>query len=308
LKEKKTDYFFEDLPVLGMLPPEEKARKFEEVNDMETVEEIREEIKASGRGFWPGRSEVRPCEHTSHAFGFVPQFELGKNECIQIKDASNIKPDTSLKNSRIKITLGRLRAADYPGSGMHRILFDFYAKNQLPGQVEPVHFNQTYRVQEKESAGITGYPIFIGLNVGSEGVEFKCFTVNVKNENDEKILDFLGSDVFQSGLKLATTAQPAIAPLTSMAVGITNMLAKRNRNVPVQDIFMGLDFTNTPHVARLAQGSYVAVQIPEKDLVEWDWDKWVYNTKNGRIVKKTNKRQLIPYNYLVFSVSKYEGT
>jgi hypothetical protein len=308
--KRESGYFFEDMPVLGKLPLEVRAEKFEEVGDKKTAKTIRAAAKAPPKklGFGIGRTE-RLCEHTAHAFGFIPQIEWENDAPMQIKHAGNIKPDESLKNKRVKITLGALRAADYPGSGIHRILFDFYAQNQLPGkQVEEVHFNQTYRVMENEAAGIIGYPVFIGLNVGSQGLAFKCYTVNVKNDNDEKILDFLGSDVFQSGLKLVTTAQPAIAPLAGMAVGITKMVASRHKNVPVQDFFMGLDFSRTPKHARLAQGSYVAVQIPQKFEVTWDWKEWVYNPTNGCIVNKNDEKKLIPFNYVIINVTKYEET
>src|SRR5687767_1423121 len=157
----------------------------------------------------------------------------------------------------------RLRVADYPGSGTHRILFDFYARNQVPGFGEDLHFNATYRVREGERASIAGYPIFLGLNVGADGVAFRCHTVNVKNDADEAFLDFLEGDVFKSGLKLATIAQPAIAPLTGLALGLTKSIAQRNRNVSVQDFYLGLDFTGTSMGARLAVGDYIAVQIPE---------------------------------------------
>ena len=120
--------------------------------------------------------------------------------------------DASLKNARIKITLDRLRVASYPGGGLHRVLFDFYAQNQVPGGAEDLHFNATFRVREGEHAAVVGFPIFIGLNVGTEGVAFRCYTVNVANEEDERLLGFLESDTFKSGLRLATTAQPAIAP------------------------------------------------------------------------------------------------
>ena len=103
-------------------------------------------------------------------------------------------------------------SASYPGGGLHRVLFDFYAQHQVPGGAEDLHFNATFRVREGEHAAVVGFPIFIGLNVGTEGVAFRCYTVNVANEEDERLLGFLESDVFKSGLRLATTAQPAIAP------------------------------------------------------------------------------------------------
>jgi hypothetical protein len=225
-----------------------------------------------------------------------------------IRHAGNIEADATLKNSRVKISLDCLRVAAYPGNGIHHVLFDFYAQNQVSGgNVEHLHFNATYRAKEGERAAILGYPVFLGLNVGSEGVAFKCFTVNVKNEQDEAFLKFLDSDVFKAGLKLASTAQPAIAPLSGMAVGLTRSLASRNKNVPVQDFFMGLDFTTIPTRAKLAEGSYIAVQIPEMMETMWDWGDWVYHPGTGQIVNKDDKGSLIPYNYLVFSVSRYEG-
>jgi hypothetical protein len=186
-------------------------------------------------------------------------------------------------------------------------LFDFYAQNQLKDTVEHLHFNQVYRAHQGEEAAVIGYPIFIGLNVGSEGVAFKCYTVNVKNEVDEAVLNFLDGNIFQAGLKLATTAQPAIAPLAGIAIGLTKMIASRHKNVAVQDFFMGLDFTNMPFSARLAQGSYIAVQIPEQQRLVWDWRQWAYDPTNMRIVNKNDNKALIPYNYIVFNVSRYEG-
>ena len=52
--------------------------------------------------------------------------------------------------------------------------------------------------------------------------------------------------MFKAGLKLAATAQPAIRPLSQMALGLTKGIAARHRNVSVQDFYMGLDFQ--PHL------------------------------------------------------------
>ena len=76
--------------------------------------------------------------------------------------------------------------------------------------------------------------------------------------------------------------------------------------MPVQDFALGLDFDNTPGGARLAQGSYLAVQIPERLTTVWDWNKWVFDPSNGHVVSKDNPTELIPYNYIMFGVSKYE--
>ena len=91
---------------------------------------------------------------------------------------------------------------------------------------------------------------------------FRCYTVAVSNSQDSAFLGFLDSDVFKSGLKLVNAIQPAVAPLSEIAYGLTRSIAQRNHNVPVQDIHLGLDFTEIAAGARLAIGSYIAVQIP----------------------------------------------
>jgi hypothetical protein len=49
------------------------------------------------------------------------------------------------------------------------------------------------------------------------------------------------------------------------------------------------------------------VQIPETLRVVWRWDDWVFDPASGQIVAKDDPAQLIPYNYLVFGVSRYDG-
>jgi hypothetical protein len=294
------------LPVLGKMSVDDAIIKLRQVGELQIADALeRERQKKSLLGFsWP--SETKPWQHTAHTFGYLAPSPHGTTSA-KIDHAGSIEPDKTLKNARIKITLDRLRVAAYPGGGTHRILFDFYAENQLPNSIEHLHFNSTYRVREGEQAAIIGYPVFVGLNVGTEGVAFKCYTVNVKNDEDEAFLGFLDSDIFKTGLRLATSVQPAIAPLSGLAQGITKAIAGRNRNVPVQDFYLGLDFSNISTRARLAEGSYIAVQIPESSHSVWDWNEWVYNSSNGHIIRKSNQNHLIPHNYLVFSVSRFEG-
>src|SRR5262249_36960121 len=145
--------------------------------------------------------------HTAHAFGYLAPAEPG-TDLLPIRHAGNLKPDAMLKGARLRITLDRLRVAQYPGGGMHPILFDFYARHQAAGGPEDLHFNAVYRGREGEGAAVVGYPIFVGLGAGPDGVAFRCFTVNVKNDQDEALIGFLESDVFRSGLKLLSAAQP----------------------------------------------------------------------------------------------------
>lgn len=97
-----------------------------------------------------------------------------------------------------------------------------------------------------------------------------------------------------------------MAPLSALAVNLTKSVAGRSRNVPVQDFYLGLDFGSNPMGARLAEVNYLAVQVPEDKAVSWDWAKWVYEPRAGQVVGATAKEPL-PYNYVVFGVSRYEG-
>jgi hypothetical protein len=304
--------WFDDIPVLGKLPPEQAAAKFRELGDdatataLETAKEVA--TRGSGtfkspRSWWPFGDKA--WQHTAHAFGHLAPA-LPDSGPLPIRHAGNIAADPTLKNSRIKITLDCLRVADYPGRGTHQVLLDFYAQNHVHGNIEHLHFNATYRVRENEHAAILGYPIFVGLNAGSDSVTFKCFTVNVQNESDEALLRVLDSNVFRVGLQLTSAVQPTVALFSELAFGLTRSVAGRNKNVPVQDFHLGLDFSNIPTRARLAEGAYIAVQIPESLQSVWDWSEWEYNPANGRVVSKADSQQLIPYNYLVFSVSRYE--
>ena len=89
-----------------------------------------------------------------------------------------------------------------------------------------------------------------------------------------------------------------------MAFGLTKSIAAHSRNVPVQDFYLGLDFSAISTRARLAEGSYLAVQIPETLQTVWEWSEWVFNPASGQVVNRAEPTQLVPYNYLVFSVSR----
>jgi hypothetical protein len=303
--------WFDDLPVIGSMSPADAAAKLREMGDTEIADEIEhpdtgpdDDDTVESFGFW-GKSKDRLYRNTTHSFGFIANSD-DDVDFLPARHAGQIKADGQLKGSRIKITLDRLRVASYPGKGTHRVLFDFYAKNQVQGQEEHLHFNMTFRVEEGQFAPFIGYPIFLGLNVGTAGVDMRGFTVNVKNDSDEQLLSALGSDAFRNGLRLATTLQPAIAPLTAISIALTQTIAKRHRNVPVQDFYMGLDFdASVPTRARLREGSYVVVQLPESDSVVWRWEDWVLDRTNGHLVRASDRNSLVPYNYLVLGVSRY---
>jgi hypothetical protein len=295
-----------DLPVIGAMPRAAAAAKLREIGELEAAEALESAVppptQMRASDWWPFTDKA--WQHTAHAIGFLAAGGSGTQTIVGVGEA---QADASLKNARINVNLNTLRIADYPGGGTHRVLFDFYARNQVPGASEDLHFNAAYRAREGERAAVRGYPIFVGLGVGAVGVAFHFHTVNVKNDADEAFLNFLEGDAFKAGLKLAMTAQPAIAPLTGMAVALTKTIGQRNRNVSVQDCYLGLDFAGTAMGARLAVGDYIAVQIPEKLQRVWDWEDWVYDSRAGLIVSRADPNSLIPYNYVVFGVSHYEG-
>lgn len=305
MSEEKSLTLFDELKVIGEYEDADLiVNKLQHMGAPDSFEQTRgqdkgvEEILSFFNSF-----KNQPWAQATHQFGYIAPREPGSIEPQAIQYPGAIAADTTLKNSRINIRLDRLRVYKYPGGGTHNIMINFAARNQVANTQEPVTFSQTYRVLEGQTAGIAGYPIFIGLNVGSQGVAFECSTINVKNETDRVILAALESPPFQSGLSLLTTAQPAIAPFTTITLGVMKALAQRNENVPVQKFYLGLDFENAAMGIRLAEGNYIAVQVESETTI--DWSKWIYRPDLGTIVHKADN-SLLEYNYLVFRVSRYE--
>ena len=299
--------WFDDLPVLGAQSPDETIATLRELGEGDVADalEAAQDTQRSavfGIREWVAATD-KPYLHTAHAFGYLAPIQ-STSEVLPILPVNSIQADSTLKNARLTITLGLLRVAKYPGRGMQHILLHFAAQNHLPKMTEEVHFDTTFRVQDGQHAPVRGYPIFVGLGISSTGITFRCRTILVKNERVEAFLNFLKSDLFKSGLKLATTAQPAIGPFSAMAYGLAETMANYRRNVSVQDFALGFDFGTSPAGVRFAEGAYLAVQIP--DMV-WEWDEWVYHPASGQVVKREDHTQLLPYNYLLFNVSRYEG-
>lgn len=237
---------------------------------------------------------------TTHSFGFVNHTGTGAT----ISDATKITADAGLKNSAIKLTLDLLYVEDYPGSGRHRVLIAFSGKNQINDDTrEQVNYAVTKTVQEGQFAGTKSVPMVVGLRVGKEGVEFKCSTTNVKNENDEKMMEIMDSEVASDGLKLLSTVNPVIPIVSNLVSGIGKMFLTRNENKLIQDFNFGLDFGTNATKAKLAEGSYIVAQTGEDTF---KWSDWKISDTNGNIVSKTNPDLRLPYNYLVFSISKVQ--
>lgn len=249
--------------------------------------------------FWLA-SRKDPFEHTEHQIAYLPFASSGHT----LVPAANVIADKTLR--RIFIRLDHIRVYDYPGRGLHRILFTFEANNTLVGAqgvAEKVSFSQLYDAQEGEGTGVFGYPIFNGLNVGPAGVAFKGATLNVENKGDKAALDFMKSGVFADGLNLLTTAQPAIMPFAGILQGVSEMVLKRNENVKVQDFYLGLDFNDgAAFGARLAEGNYIVVQAPSDTF---RWSDWTFDPVNRLIVGAQDPKKIMPFNYVCFRVSRF---
>jgi hypothetical protein len=296
--------WLDELPVLGRLPAEEAAAKLREVGEDELADAllaVRHDAPATTYALPRLRlRRDRAFRHSGLAIGHLAPSSGPHTGQLAIHHAGSIAPDPSLKGERITITLDALYVADYPGRGPHQVLFDFAAQD--------VHFNTTYRVAEGEHAAVLGRPVFVGLRVSGRGLLLQVATVNVHNGEDEAFLGFLETDVFKAGLQLVSTWQPALGPLSAMALALTKAIATRRRNVVVQTVELGLDFRTGPTGTRLAEGAYIAVQIPESVQTAWRWQNWVYDPTNGHIVNAANTTQLLPYNFFTIGISRHHGT
>ena len=303
----------DELVVIGKMSAEQRAQKLMELGDLaQPGEDMDDNTLQSGfqirdlvgKGLFD--STTRPWEHTSHVFGFLEPDPAG-NDLIPVRNAGTLPPDPSLRDARIDITLDRLRVAAYPGRGTHRILFDFHGQSTRAGGTDDLHFNVLVRAREGESAAVIGVPVFVGLGVASSGVSLRCATVNVKNEDDETLLAALESDVMKNGLQLLATAQPAVGVVSCLALALTKSLAKRHRNVAVQEFAMGLDLGGAATGARLRLGTFFAVQAPD-DIAATCWDDWAYSRMSGLLVKRDAPSRPIPYNYVAFGVRRHTGS
>lgn len=296
---------FERLPPVGAMPDADAAARLRELGeDVGPPEDPDHPVSFSTFDFLPWRKKL--WASTTHAFGYLAPGAAA--DPIPLVAAGAARPDPALKGARVRVTLDRLHVQQYPGGGTHLVLFDFAVQSPAAGEAGELHFNAAYRVREGESAGVAGHPIFVGLPVGDDGLVLQCYTVNVKNEADGSALGFLESDTFRAGLRLVGTAQPALAPLSALAANLTRAVAARGRNVPVQDFALGLDFGANPMGARLAAGNYLAVQLPEEEAAGWDWSKWAYDPRAGRVVGAGADRRPLAFNYVVFGIARHDGT
>lgn len=248
---------------------------------------------------WPWNRDPQPWEFP-YAYGFIPHDD--PSDEITLQNVTTVAPDLSLKGSQVVVSLDRLRVFDFPGSGRHNVLFKFTANNFIEGTEQQLSFNQTFKIQEGQIAPITGYPVFIGLSVGDVVLQFQTEIVNVSNDSDNTLLNVLDSPVFNNGLKLLNKINPIVPVVSEYATGITRMILSRNKNIQIPAPTMGLYFDSISLRPKLAQGSYMAIQMPDPDTFEWN--QYSYNRHSGALRRKDRPNEDLRYNYFVFSISK----
>ncbi|MDQ2857759.1 MAG: hypothetical protein M3R53_03780 [Candidatus Eremiobacteraeota bacterium] len=295
---------------LADLPPERAAAKLRAVGEFDAAAARENSDDSSSDGgaktFGFGLGSVFGLETNAWAlpvdvFGYIPPGATG--DLIDIVDVSQVRPQVELRGTRVNVTLQRMRTYDLPGRGEHTICFDFSTENWIGKTMEEAHYSVSTTATDGNFAAITNFPMFRGLGLGSEGLSLHWRLINVKSESDEQLLNFIHSDVVQTGLKLVATAQPALGLLGSVADGLAKYLNSSDNNAIVQDKRLGLDYSPNAGGAGLACGSYVAVQATQS---AWqDWSRWAYDTRNALIVSRDGSA--VPYNYLMFGIDRYSG-
>ncbi len=290
----------EDERVLGECSPAEIAAYLRDIGDEESAVRLERQAarpQGQGLGAYFGRDQYL---YKGLVVGFVPSDVSSRGV---IRDANAIEPETDLKGRRVKITLDQFFVQAYPGNGTHRILCEFAGQNQIADDTEELKFTLMVEAADGQPTGVVGKPIFMGLTIGDDGLNFRGQTVNVGNDTDDLILDALNGEAFKGGLTLATTLQPALKPFVGLATSVVKATIKRSRNKPVFKFDVGLDFNARNLSARLRRGSYVVVQCNDE---EWDWSRFEFATETRRVIRKSDGRSL-ELNYFVIGIDDFAG-
>ncbi|MBV9379126.1 MAG: hypothetical protein JO242_00450 [Streptosporangiaceae bacterium] len=294
---------------LAAMATDEAAAKLWEIGENDLADEILAEPPGVSRTYgelpWRSGKPTRAFMSTHHAIGYLPPVGT-RTHLTQIWPAETVAPDATLRTARVKVTIDKLHIADYPGGGTHRILLNCGVRSQASKQPDWLWFNMTCEARDGGDAPIAAWPVFTGIPVGPEGMQMQLNTINVCNKEDEKLLKLLNSDAFKGGLQLLAAAQPAVAPLSALAVGLAEITLQRNQNQGVQQMNIGLDFSANATRPRLAEGSYIVLQQANRGNPS-SWDDLTYDPANGHIVSRREPGQSVPCNYIIISVSRYQG-
>lgn len=283
--------------LLGKKSPQAIIEYLREIGDDEAADAL---VPSGGTGQMFGINwGAEVWGHTGMLIGFIPA--AGTSQMTPIENAYTITPNHTLKGSRAKITLERFWVQRYPGRGKHKILCEFTGKNQVQGEQEELKLAVKTDANDQSSAGIGGTPIFLGVTVGNNGIQFEGNMINVSSGKDDELLAALSSGPFREGLGLLTTAQPALKPFVGLTTSVVNAVLKRSANREVYRFKLGLDFEESQTSVALRYGSFAIVQGDDHN---WDWSLLAWNMDAQQIVNKVSGEP-ISFNYLVFRVSAF---
>lgn len=291
---------FDDALSICHFNDDELIAYLEEIGDEEAARALTMS-GARGQGFARMRGAAYAC--AAHVYGFIEAGD-SPSERLKIVPASSVTADQNLLGHPIKVTLDAFRVQEYPGTGLHTVLFDFQGRDQAGSEEQDLQFASVLQVHDHDNAAVSGVPIFTGLTVPRDGLSFKARTISIRSSGDETILRVLQSSLFKDGLRLLGQVQPALPQLVGLAGGITENLLKRRWNKQVQLFDLGLDFGMSRTSSRLRLGSYVAVQVPDPNL--WNWDNWFYDPNSMNIVNSDG--HIAPNNTVVFAISESGST
>ena len=271
-----------------------------------------EERSATGRPrlprrldrWWPFRD--RAWQHTAHAFGFLPAGRNGRRAAARSRRSAPCSRPGAAKQP------GQDRAQPAAGGGLPRRRHPPRAVRLL--RPEPGARQRRGAALQRHLPGARGrarrgrrLPDLRRAERRTGGRGFPLPHRERANDADEAFLDLSEGDAFKAGLKLATTAQPAIAPLANMALGMTKAVATRNRNVAGARLLCrpGLRrhrHGRAPGAGRLHRGADPGEPTPVSGAGTTG------SIAQQRLIVEPGRRgKLIPYNYVVFGVSRYEG-
>ncbi len=291
----------------------ELKKYLSKIGDKEGAKEIKKIIKKD-----PEMANLKVSETTDsqfnrvwkikeHGYGFL-DAENEKDGKIPLVNALTMDADLSLKGERINIRIGNIYVQRYPGvfGGDHGILFEFKAKHSPKGssEDESIQYTQKYTLQNKGGAGKSGLSVMKGLRVPNNGIDFYLNTIYLSNKNEEKLLKFLDSGVFTSGLELISVVNPILKQVSGYATGITQFLRDEKKNKVIQEIGLGFDFAGNSEVASLKNGTYVAIQAPRHVL---NWSDWYYDKDSSLLKPYDDSLDRLPYNHITFVISKHES-
>lgn len=293
---------YSDSELIKLLIPPEALEKMAKAKvkfkslDQQTIDDMRQKFQVADEVF--DKEELWRVQN--YEFGY-----LGTEGATSITDARLIQADQSLKGKKIKITLDSLRVEKYPGKkGTHSILFNVHGQTQSGNEIIPLSYSLGVEARDGDVPLVMGKGIFVGLEVGSEGVDLKGQTINIKNIEDKTLFNIIKGTVFGRGMRLLNSVASSFQPLCEVVEGITADLSKRYDGQNVQSFEIGLDFTKVQSHAKLREGTYIIVQIPPSHP-KLNWDNWEF--ASGGIVKKGGKLEPLPYNCIVLGVSKIES-